>query len=256
MNYCEEALIQFIHYIKSQTHIEFDGDICIYTLPFKDPFSDNIEVAISNPKDRLFKISDMKQCISFLFHSGINIERDNRYMKRFYSIISEYGFEFKEGEISKVIDAGEIGSSFLEAIQLIFELYGIGIMPEIPIDEISFQNIVSKYLEDNQYDFSRNEKIKGKTYEHTINFVLRNGKSCSLVEVLSAKSSSDATQKAKLVAFKFFDITELGNGYKKVALVDDYSPVFKKKAFDILHEYSDSVITWSDRDVLLSVHGR
>lgn len=254
--FCDIAVQKFIENMKSEFETYPVEDRCCIVTPFYYPNFGAIEFFLSEVGDRVL-LSDEGETLNMLFVSGITIEKNKDLYKEAKRIASSYGVELSNSDISVISSPSELGTAsqnLISAIQAIAFL----IYKRRNVEQATFDDEVEKLLISHEVKYDFNYIVRGQANRNKIKFHVNSNKNL-LIEPVSAATIQGARSKAKLVAFKWFDIRSVNKKLRFISIVDDRDEKWDSlwsddEAKNTITTYSDEVIRWTiEQDKLVDL---
>jgi len=207
-------------------------------------------------------ITDNCSTVDYLFSTGVNVEAAD--FKPLLSLITRgFGIETSSEEIYKAASIDSIGHDLHRVLNAILGISFLAyrkrlLQPRELRIRKRFPTLVRDSLNKMKEITYKSETIKGKLITHTFPFcVYVNERKKCLVHPLTANTESEALREAMILGFRWIDIKERENKYRKIAVVDDAdsrkATYWGNGPMQILGELSDKVVSWSKREALEEV---
>ncbi len=246
-NNCDAVVEKFLENLRSEFETHPTGDKCTIVTPFYYPTFGAIELFVRQVGKGVL-LSDEGETLNMLFVNGLAIEKNKDLYREAKRIALSHGVELNHSDISIVSSPDKLGTSsqnLLNAIQAIAFL----IYKRRNVEHGTFDDEVEKLLISNEVQYDFNYIIKGQASRNKIKFHVNSNKNL-LIEPISAATIQGARSKAKLVAFKWFDIRAIDKNIRFVSVVDDRDEKWDSlwndnEAKSAITTYSDEVIRWT-----------
>lgn len=254
----ERAISQYMETIQSLFKTRQFEQRWLIVTPFTRPDGEYIELELTPKDNGKIMITDNCNTVDYLFTSGVDVEAAD--FKPLLSLIARgFGIETSREEVYKVASMDSIGHDLHKILNAILGISFLAyrrrlLQPRELRRRRKFPTLVRDSLNKMAGISYQQRHIKGKLIAHTFPLCVKEE---NLVQPLTANSENDALQEAMILGFKWIDIKEGGNRYRKIAVIDDIGP--KKAAYwengpiTILSELSDEVVLWSKRELLEEV---
>lgn len=230
--------------------IEDSGD-CKITVPFQRSDHDAITLWIHKRGDE-YVITDEGETYGMLYLSNVDLEQDRR-KKRVESTKKHFNLDEAKYEIKIVTEEERLGERLLDAIQAIQSISYLTYTRR-QYTHSDFRDDVGSYLSEQGYRYDPNVEIKGGTENHRIDFHIRQPQPTYL-EALHAENASSIHSMAQRTAYKWTDLKLKNENITRISVLDDESGQVDDRAINILKNYSDTFVPWSQRDTLVEVLG-
>jgi len=254
---CSQALKAFLQSLRESFDILPSEEGCVIVTPFLRSDNECVEIELIPQPNGGVKITDNCETIDYLFVNGLNISRSKELQRQIRRITKRFGVDLSGDEFVRLVNFGELGDaihSFLGAVQEASYL----IYRKVRRPPVTFDEQVEKFLIANDVAYDTEFKLQGKTREHIFRFYI-NERHQMLAEPLTATSYHAALVKAERLAYRWIDIRDLWPVHQKVAVIDDLdkrSEFWVGNPLNILLEYSNHVIRWSQNEELMMVLSR
>lgn len=258
----EQAISQYAETIRNLFKTRQFEQRWLIVTPFTRPDGEYIELELVPQNGGKVRLTDNCSTVDYLFTSGVDVEAVD--FKLLLSLITRgFGIETSEEEVYKVASMDSIGHDLHKMLNAILGVSFLAyrrrlLQPRQLRARKRFPTLVRDSLNKMKEIAYKSETIKGKLILHSVPFcVSRNEERESLVWPLTAESQNEALERAMMLCFRWIDIKEGGNRYRKIAVVDDGGPkkptYWENGPMQILNEFSDKVVLWSRRETLEEV---
>lgn len=254
-NYCSEAISSYLDRLRETFEIVPMDKGCLIVAPFLRSDNSYFEIELLQQPNGKILLTDNADTISYLFIQGLNIRRSRELRRLINNIAARFNVDIQKDEIFKESDVESLDSSMESMINAMQDVSYL-IYKKLKRGPVSFYDEVEKFLMSNEVRYDPQYQVSGRSYTHKFRFHMNEDRRM-LFEPLTATSHHVALVRAERLAFWWVDIREVHPEYRKIALLDD---IEKKESFwfgkprDVLEEYSDKVVVWSNKqDVLETV---
>jgi len=250
-DYCSQAVEAFLKTLRDSFDMLPSDQGCIIVSPFLRSDNECIEIELMAQPNGEIKITDNCETTDYLFVNGLNVSRSKELQRRVRHISRRFGVELSGDEVVKVVTANELGHAVYSVISAVQEISYL-IYKKLRRPPPTFDEEVEKFLISNNVAYDPEFRLRGRSREHTFRFHI-NEQHQMLLEPVTATSSHAALVKAERLAFRWVDVREIYPTYRKVAVIDDIevkAQFWIDHPLNILHQYSDRVIRWSQKEEL------
>lgn len=257
----DKAISQYVETIQNLFKLRsFEGRWLVVT-PFIRPTGEYIELELI-PQDDKVLITDNCSTVDYLFVNGVNVEAQD--FKVLLPLIAKgFGIEISGEEVRSIANIDHFG---YELHKVLSALLGISFLiyrrrllqpTELRVRK-KFPTLVRDSLSKIRGVTYQQRDVRGKFITHTFPFCVSVDKGAeSLLYPLTANSENEALREAMILAFRWIDIKEGGNRYRKITVIDDVdmrkATYWENGPKRLLIEFSDSVVLWSRRELLEQV---
>lgn len=250
--HCERLVLPALKSaFENSVQVSSDNGTCRVTVPFDRADQDAIALWIVENGDG-YTITDEGETYGMLYLSNVDLEQKRR-KKRLESIQKRFNLDQAKYEIKLSASSETLGQRIIDAIQAVQSIsYLVYTRRQYTVSD--FREEVGEYLSEYGYNYSRNAKIDGKIEQHRVDFDIVADKPAYL-EALHAENVSTAHSMAQRTAYKWTDIQKTAPEIIRVSTLDDESGEFDERAANILREYSDEYVPWSERGSLIDTLG-
>ncbi|XVH30674.1 DUF1828 domain-containing protein [Haloferacaceae archaeon DSL9] len=245
---CEETILPAVTQAVSENSIvSLDDGECKVILPFERADRDRITLWISATEDG-YRITDHGETYGFLFLSDISLNSERR-SDRLDSIKHQFNLDTVRKTISLKAPADNLGKGILNAVHAV---QGVSFLSYTrrQYSQVDFKTDVSGYLKLNGYRVNRNVKVPGISESIRVDFSILQQPQPTYLEALHAESESALITSARRVGYKLGEIGQADSNALRIAVVDDVSGEVSERCANILTNWSDEFIWWSERDRL------
>lgn len=256
---CMKIIKNYLSWYSDQLHCysENEDDDCTIITPCLSPDGDCNEIRVYTKNGHIF-LSDEGDAYNYLYTHGLDLSLNNPSRKEQVNyIVGTYGVSFDENKaelIKSVGDIKEVGPAMQDLLHCINAVKFL-VYKTKEIEARNFKLKVSNTFQYNNIHFAYEQTVKGKTRNHTIDFIVRKNAEQFYLKALSAKTAYYASKLAMETAFTFTDIKRIDIPFHGVAILDDEIEedkiIWTPNNKGILQEYCDMVVLWSENDPLL-----
>lgn len=242
---CEQAIQEYLAYLKMEAHGFADDGECVITTPFVRPDGEGIEVALRPLPDGRVSITDMGNSLGYLFVNGLSLSRTLLNDAR--GIAKSHSVALQRNHLVMHTRAEAVGMAMHGLIQATLGVSDL-IHKRRPSSRALFDDEVESLIIMSGVTYDVGFPVRGQREQHTVKFHVDSARNL-LVHPLSAAGVSAARSWAERLAYRFIDIRAASPQWRPVALLDDRKNRADVWTNDTLAPIQDSAIKWSQREV-------
>lgn len=255
MENCEEALHgPFQQAFLDQCRYEYDEDFggCMMEVPLMRRNMDYIRLWIK-PKEggddnKKYIITDAGKTYASFYTANLNLDTDRR--KRMITAVkNRYNLDRAKYEVRIIANEMNLGERLLDAVQAVQSLSHLTITRQ-PRSQSSFQEDVYQYISEHELGVVEDITVRGSSQKWNVDMEVTNGHK-SYVKTLHSTSKSYANDRAKVDAYMWVELNDIGDDVEFVSVVDDVDGVIGEDSLRTLRSRADSVVPWSEREHLI-----
>jgi hypothetical protein len=254
---CAELVRNYLSSLEGSFSVQETADGCVIVTPFMRRDNDFIEIGVERMPDGRLLLSDYGETIAFLNLSGVNVARSSELKRILAQTARKFTVEIQEDDISAYATDEALGKTLKNVIDAVNDVaYLVYKRQRRP--PTAFDDRVEKVLISHDFPYEPNFPVQGKTELHRFRFYV-DGRFQALIEPLSATSPTSALAKAERLAFRWLDIGEARQEFRRLAVLDDDGPkssLWSGKPLEVLSGYADGVVLWSGIEQLPSYVAR
>ncbi|MDI6815313.1 MAG: DUF1828 domain-containing protein [Dehalococcoidales bacterium] len=253
----EQTISQYVEFVRNLFTVRESEERRLIVTPFTRPDGEYIELQLVEQNGGKVLITDNCNTIDYLFTNGINVETTE--FEALLSLIARnFGVTKSDEEIYRIATKEELANDVHRMLNAMIGMSFLIYRRRLPQPtQLRFRRKFPTQVRDtlNKMKIPYEPKsIKGKFITHTIPFCASQE---YLIYPLTADTEDSALSQAMLLGFRWIDIREAGNKYRRITVIDDATP--KKRTYwengplQILSALSDKVARWSEPHVLEKV---
>ena len=248
MTDCEELIRPAIDSaLDDGIYISADQGDCRVTVPFERSDRDSVTLWIVQ-KGETYHITDEGETYGMLYLSNINLDQERR-ANRLQTIKERFKLENAKYEVSLTAEESELGSRLLDAIQAVQSISYLAWTRQ-KYTYTDFRSDVGEFLTQEGFYYTPNYDVRGASDAHIVDFNVHEQPQPTYVEAIHAESTSSARGMAQKTAFKWTDIAAVNEDVKRISVLDNQSGEYDARTENILENYSDVYVPWSNKDDL------
>lgn len=249
---CLEVVNKYVDYINSDfVTLPYDEG-CVIVTPFNYPDMASIEIYVSQFNDA-FLLSDEGETLNMLFVNGLSVETNKHLQATVQRIAKKHRVEIKDSVLS-IMTKDEVIGDASHRLLLAIQAVGYLLYKRRHTSRLNFDGRVEEFLIEREVKYSSNYVIHGKATENKVRFHMNSNKKI-LLEPITATTVTSARKKAKLVAYKWMDISYVRSDFRFISIIDDRdkrSEVWSdEEALNAITQHSSDVIRWTEELPLL-----
>lgn len=251
MTSCEELIRPALESAFSDALIisENDGD-CRVSIPFERSDGDMITLWILKRRDKYY-ITDEGETFGQLYLSNIDLNQERR-SHRIKTIQERFNLDKAKEEVSVTASQDKLGIRILDIIQAVQSMSYLTYTRR-QYTQTDFRADVGAYLTESGYRYDSNPEVTGTSENHRVDFSILGQNQPTYLEALHAETAPSAKSMAQRTMYKWVDIQHEIPDVKRLSVIDDESGEFGHDAERILRNYSDGLISWSQRNQLNTI---
>ena len=196
----QSLLNDYWDWLKKSTYVDIINDeYTAVTTPFLDRHNDNYRIYITK-KGNEYELTDDGYIISDLLMSGCDVTSGKR-KEYVEEIARSYGLEVKDDELRLTSTVSEFPSKKHDFIQAMMKIEDLHYTTRNNVLNLFFEE-VSNWLFDSEIPFSQGYNVRGKTYNHHIDFTLKNKAAMGPKRILQTMDKPGKDKVANLVFMK------------------------------------------------------
>lgn len=252
-NLCNNAISAYINTLNKHFECVQTETGCLLITPFLRSDNEYIEIELIVQPSGDIVLTDNADAIAFLETHGLNINRSRDMKRQLVSIQRRFNVNIENDEIYITTNMDSLGESIDALVNTIQDVSYL-IYKKIRRGVVSFYDEVEKFLIKNEVRYDPQFPVQGASSLHAFRFHL-NGTRNKLLEPLTATSPHSALDRAQKLAFRWVDVRDIRPVFNKVAVLDNTAKresIWEGTPTNILKEYSDKVVLWSNQEELLN----
>lgn len=231
-------------------HISDDQGDCRVTVPFERSDRDAVTLWVVQNGDT-YHITDEGETYGMLYLSNINLDQERR-SKRLQTIKERFNLDEAKHEISLTADEPELGSRLLDAIQAVQSISYLAWTRQ-KYTYTDFRSDVGDFLTEEGFYYTPNYDVEGGSDDHVVDFSVHEQPQPTYIDAIHAESATSARGMAKKTAFKWTDIAKVDESVRRISILDNEAGEYDARTENILENYSDAYVPWSNKDDLPQV---
>lgn len=248
---CDSVVRSYISYLEKNFQVTALNQDCLIVTPFQGLDGDHIEIRVLERNGKIV-LTDDGSTLNSLFLSGLDLPDKSTVRQHLLNTALGTNRAYMlDNEIAVDIpsdgDPGEALVRLTRAITSIQHLIYTVRGSSLPV----FKEKVADYLKDSQIPFNSDFTVTGKTKDHRFDFVLPERPRLTLIKTCSTGNRNYAKRLAIDVAFGYTDLRRAKVEFEGITVVDDDEPVWDEQSIKTLTEYSDKLVWWSNKSLLI-----
>jgi hypothetical protein len=247
MTECKEMVSMVADAVSENAIVSIDEAECKVTLPFERADRDLITLWVSSHEDE-YRITDHGETYGYLYLSDVSLDSERR-SDRLESIKHQYNLDTVRKTISLKSGNHNLGERLLDAVHAVQAVSFLSYTRR-QYTQVDFETDVSSFLKLEGYRINRNVRVGGVSEDIRIDFSILQQPQPTYLEALHAGNEGTSTTSARTIGYKWNEIGEANPDALRISVVDDVSGEISERCSNILTNWSDEYIPWSQKDRL------
>lgn len=218
--FLKQAVSKYLEVVKQGIEVDKVDGTHIISLPFLSSDGHLIEIAIRQLYTGYIHLSDMRNEISELELSGVDMTPRNKKIAK--DLAAQYGLKFKDGEITTVVELDQIGDVLHNMTQALLRISDLRLFHEgVRAKKPRVKEKTKELFESHKikYRAALQARLKGRyDIEYQFDFIVPNRHRMTVIKAIEAEVGLEKTVEA--CAYEFDAITKFNGTVKKMGIYD------------------------------------